>query len=35
MRDTGRGGAKVTSFDLAKAEPGNALEGYRLTPPSR
>jgi mannonate dehydratase len=32
MLDTGRGGAKVTSFDLARIGPGNALEGYRLTP---
>jgi mannonate dehydratase len=32
MLDHGRGGAKVTSFDLAEAGRGNALEGYRLTP---
>ena len=32
MLDGGRGGAKVTSFDLADVEHGNALEGYRLTP---
>lgn len=32
MLDTGRGGAKVTSFDLDHTVHGNALEGYRLTP---
>jgi mannonate dehydratase len=32
MAEPGRGGAKVTSFDLADAGAGNALAGYRLTP---
>jgi mannonate dehydratase len=32
MLDSGRGGAKVTSFDLADIGAGNALAGYRLTP---
>jgi mannonate dehydratase len=32
MGASGRGGAKVTSFDLADASRGNALAGYRLTP---
>lgn len=32
MLDVGRGGAKVTSFNLDDAARGNALEGYRLTP---
>ncbi|WP_435603276.1 mannonate dehydratase [Streptomyces sp. bgisy130] len=32
MAEPGRGGAKVTSFDLAEIHHGNALSGYRLTP---
>jgi mannonate dehydratase len=28
----GRGGARVTAFDAARAEAGNALAGYKLTP---
>jgi mannonate dehydratase len=32
MSGSGRGGAMVTSFDLADAGAGNALAGYRLTP---
>ncbi|MBN9609914.1 MAG: hypothetical protein BGO26_18375 [Actinobacteria bacterium 69-20] len=32
MAAAGRGGAKVTSFDLADIGAGNALAGYRLTP---
>lgn len=32
MAGSGRGGAKVTSFDLADIGAGNALSGYRLTP---
>jgi mannonate dehydratase len=32
MAAAGRGGAKVTAFDLADAHRGNALAGYRLTP---
>jgi len=32
MADAGRGGAKVTSFDLSRIDAGNALAGYRLTP---
>jgi mannonate dehydratase len=32
MLEPGRGGAKVTSFDLAGIGNGNALAGYRLTP---
>lgn len=32
MAVSGRGGAKVTSFDLADIGAGNALSGYRLTP---
>jgi mannonate dehydratase len=32
MDDPGRGGARVTTFDLAAAGRGNALAGYRLTP---
>ncbi len=32
MATRGRGGAKVTAFDLADIERGNALAGYRLTP---
>jgi mannonate dehydratase len=32
MAESGRGGAKVTSFDLAAAGAGNALASYRLTP---
>jgi mannonate dehydratase len=32
MLDAGRGGAKVTSFDLAQSAHGNALERHRLTP---
>jgi mannonate dehydratase len=32
MSAHGRGGAKVTAFDLAAADRGNALAGYRLTP---
>lgn len=33
MNEPGRGGAKVTAFDLSAAAAGNALAGYRLTPP--
>ena len=33
MLESGRGGAKVTSFDLADVGAGNALAGYRLAPP--
>jgi mannonate dehydratase len=32
MAVSGRGGARVTSFDLADIGAGNALSGYRLTP---
>jgi mannonate dehydratase len=32
MQESGRGGAKVTSFDLADISAGNALASYRLTP---
>jgi mannonate dehydratase len=32
MSADGRGGAKVTAFDLAAADGGNALAGYKLTP---
>ncbi|MFB6711019.1 MULTISPECIES: mannonate dehydratase [unclassified Streptomyces] len=32
MAAKGRGGAKVTAFDLADVPAGNALAGYRLTP---
>jgi mannonate dehydratase len=32
MAGTGRGGAKVTAFDLARAGAGNALASYKLTP---
>jgi mannonate dehydratase len=32
MAAAGRGGAKVTAFDLADSHRGNALAGYRLTP---
>jgi mannonate dehydratase len=32
MLESGRGGAKVTAFDLADTGAGNALTGYRLTP---
>jgi mannonate dehydratase len=32
MGDHGRGGARVTSFDLAAVHRGNALSSYRLTP---
>jgi mannonate dehydratase len=32
MDSPGRGGAKVTAFDLADVHRGNALAGYRLTP---
>lgn len=32
MADAGRGGARVTSFDLADAPAGNALAAYRLSP---
>ena len=32
MRAAGRGGARVTSFDLAAAGEGNALDTYKLTP---
>jgi mannonate dehydratase len=32
MDQAGRGGAKVTSFDLADIGQGNALSGYRLSP---
>lgn len=32
MDTPGRGGAKVTAFDLADIGSGNALAGYRLTP---
>ncbi|SRR6266487_2719280 len=32
MDAAGRGGAKVTAFDLAAAGGGNALAGYKLTP---
>jgi mannonate dehydratase len=33
MAGTGRGEAKVTAFDLARAGEGNALATYKLTPP--
>jgi mannonate dehydratase len=33
MAGLGRGGAKVTAFDLARAGEGNALATYKLTPP--
>jgi mannonate dehydratase len=32
MTGSGRGGAKVTAFDLSRAGAGNALAGYKLTP---
>jgi mannonate dehydratase len=32
MAGAGRGGAKVTAFDLASAGAGNALASYKLTP---
>jgi mannonate dehydratase len=32
MAEPGRGGAKVTAFDLAETGAGNALASYRLTP---
>jgi mannonate dehydratase len=32
MTAAGRGGAKVTAFDLAEVHRGNALASYRLTP---
>ncbi|MET9220044.1 mannonate dehydratase [Streptomyces sp. NPDC088197] len=32
MAAAGRGGAKVSAFDLADVSRGNALAGYRLTP---
>lgn len=32
MSEPGRGGAKITSFDLSLADRGNALASYRLTP---
>ncbi|WP_435175232.1 mannonate dehydratase [Actinacidiphila sp. bgisy145] len=32
MAAAGRGGAKVSAFDLARVPQGNALAGYRLTP---
>jgi mannonate dehydratase len=32
MACSGRGGATVTAFDLARAGAGNALAGYKLTP---
>ena len=32
MGGTGRGGARVTSFDLADVRRGNALAAYKLTP---
>ncbi|MFD7157495.1 mannonate dehydratase [Kribbella sp. NPDC059898] len=32
MSAGGRGGAKVSAFDLAEVSRGNALAGYRLTP---
>jgi mannonate dehydratase len=32
MNAAGRGGARVTSFDLATVGAGNALAGYKLTP---
>jgi mannonate dehydratase len=32
MNEPGRGGAKVTAFDLADSGAGNALASYRLTP---
>jgi mannonate dehydratase len=32
MTEPGRGGAKVTAFDLAESAAGNALATYRLTP---
>ena len=34
MSAAGRGGARVTAFDLAAAGGGNALAGYKLTPDS-
>jgi mannonate dehydratase len=33
MTSTGRGGARVTAFDLADIGRGNALATYKLTPP--
>ena len=33
MTSTGRGGARVTAFDLADIDAGNALATYKLTPP--
>jgi mannonate dehydratase len=32
MDSPGRGGARVTAFDLSRAGRGNALAGYKLTP---
>jgi mannonate dehydratase len=32
MAGSGRGGAMVTAFDLARVSAGNALAGYKLTP---
>jgi mannonate dehydratase len=32
MGGSGRGGARVTGFDLARADRGNALASYKLTP---
>ncbi len=32
MGGSGRGGAKVTGFDLARGDEGNALASYKLTP---
>jgi mannonate dehydratase len=32
MGGSGRGGARVTGFDLARADEGNALASYKLTP---
>lgn len=32
MNSPGRGGAAVSSFDLARADEGNALASYKLTP---
>jgi mannonate dehydratase len=32
MDTAGRGGARVTAFDLSRAGQGNALAGYKLTP---
>lgn len=33
LHASGRGGAQVTAFDLARAHEGNKLSGYKLTPP--